>query len=147
MQHRSWIVAIIVLVLLAMLATAAVLFYSAEGEIPLFGERRDKPVKAPRRFNTFSAFTDCETAIKKNLGGKVLSVESDDRAAKYDYRENLNLLFFKAVYRPEKSFFGGIDYREKEVFVRCDASAETNEIVALRVRPSEGESYSELSWK
>lgn len=98
----------------------------------------------PRRFDVFDGYGLCETAIKKSLDGKVLFVESDDRAARYDYRSNMNQIFFLSSYLPETGLFGSLSDTEKEVFIRCDVSAETNVVEAVRIRPGDEEAFTEV---
>ena len=140
-MKQTWIVIVIAaLVVVAIASVSTVLFIRFDGQ----SDSVDEISKRPRRFNLFDGFSLCEQAIRDSVGGKVIELESDDRAARYEFRDNINQLFFTMVYRPVTGVFGGKMGEETKVFVRCDVSAETNDVEAIRVRPGEEEDFTEV---
>ena len=143
-MKQIWILIVVaIIILLALASGTAYFFLDFKGD----SESVDAISKRPRRFNVFDGFSLCEQAIRDSVSGKLISLESDDRAAKYDYRDNMNLLFFNAVYRPGVGLWGGGHGAETGAFIRCDVSAETNQVEAVRIRPGEEEDFTEVHRK
>lgn len=97
-----------------------------------------------RRFDLYEGFSLCEDAIRVSIGGKVVTLDTDDRAAKYDPGSNTNRLFFVAVYQKKTGLIGTSFDPEEKVFIRCDVSAKTNRVEAIRLRTGEDENYTDV---
>lgn len=131
------VVAAILLVLLSSLSTYAVLTFMPKGEGG-FGENTS------RRFDIYEGYNQCEKAVRNAVTGKVISIEGDDRAAQYNRTSNLNMLFFAVDYSQEGGMFGYSGGVLKRTYARCEVSAETNRIEAVRLRPADEKEYTEV---
>ena len=141
-MNKTWVVIVIAIVVVLALVGGSVFLYLQYGAVD--AENGQDLSQKPRRFDVFDGFSLCEQAIRRSLQGHVVSLDSDDRAAKYDPRSNMNQLFFAAAYRPKSGLFGSASQQEKQIYVRCDVSAENNEVEAVRIRPAEEEDFTEV---
>ncbi|MAZ88045.1 MAG: hypothetical protein CL693_10390 [Cellvibrionaceae bacterium] len=103
----------------------------AEGELPL------------RRYDLFESYDECEADVKKAVVGHVVSLVSDDRAARYDESSNTNKLFFLADVAAEDSTGVHLEQGISQIFARCDVSAETNRIEGVYLRRESDPEYVE----
>ena len=131
------VVAAILLVFLSSLSTYAVLTFMPRGEGGI-GESNS------RRFDVFEGYKRCDAAVRNAVAGKVISIEGDDRAAHYNRTSNLNMLFFAVDYSQEGGMFGYSGGKLKRTYARCEVSAETNRIEAVRLRPADEKEYTEV---
>ncbi len=104
-----------------------------EGELPM------------RRYDLFESYDECESAVKQAVVGHVVSMVSDDRAARYDESSNVNKLFFLADVAAEDSTGVHLEQGVRQIFARCDVSAETNRIEGVYLRAENDPEYIEAS--
>lgn len=97
-----------------------------------------------RRFDVFEGYRECELAVRRAISGNVIGLESDDRAAKYSERGNLNTLFFTIDYSEQSGVVGYRGGDLKRVYAGCEVSAETNRIETVKLRPAGEEDYTEV---
>lgn len=141
-MNKRWlfIAAGLAIVLMSITLTLVIMTFSKSSD-------EDSSSNQSRRYDVFEGYSLCEDTIKSSVGGKVLSLNADDRAAKYERNSNTNMLYFVVHYQKKVGLFGGTVAPEEKVFVRCDVSARTNEVEAIRVRPAEEEHYTEVHRK
>ncbi|MGH1373488.1 MAG: hypothetical protein ACRBBW_15720 [Cellvibrionaceae bacterium] len=132
------IIAAIVLVVLSSLSTYAFLTLQSSGTSQGFGDQ------SSRRFDVFESYNQCEKAVRNSVSGKVISVEGDDRAAQYHRSTNLNMLFFAVDYSESRGMLGYSGGQVKRLYARCEVSAETNRIEAVKLRPADEKEYTEI---
>ncbi len=132
------IVAAIVLVVLSCVSTYAFLALSSSNSGGDFGDRQS------RRFDVFESYNQCEKAVRDSVNGKVIAIEGDDRAAQYHSATNLNRLFFAVDFSEDQGMFGYSGGKLKRLYARCEVSAETNRIEAVKLRPANEKEYTEI---
>ncbi len=109
------------------------------------GTRRAVGELPSRRFDLFERYDECEKAVRRAVSDHVVSLISDDRAARYDERSNINKLFFLADVAGEDSAGVHLERGVRQIFARCDVSAETGRIEAIYLREESDPEYIEAS--
>ncbi len=132
------IIMAIVLVVLSCLSTYAFLTMQSNDSGSGFGDQTS------RRFDVFESYNQCEKAVRNAVHGKVISIEGDDRAAQYHRATNLNMLFFAVNFSEEGGMFGYSGGQLKRLYARCEVSAKTNRIEAVKLRPADEKEYTEI---
>lgn len=132
------IIAAVVLVILSCLSTYAFLALQTNAGGAGFGEQTS------RRFDVFEGYNQCEKAVRNAVHGKVISIEGDDRAAQYNRSTNLNMLFFAVDFSEDGGMFGYSGGQLKRLYARCEVSAESNRIEAVKIRPADEKEYTEI---
>ena len=138
-MDRRWVfgLGILVVIVGSVAITLAVYFFNQLDTAP-------KDSKMSRRHDVFAGFSLCEEAIRDSVGGRVMSLETDDRAAQYDRSNNMNMLYFVVEYQKSLGFLSSGFGKKVEMFVRCDVSAFDNEVQAIRLRPAEEATFTEI---
>ncbi|NIB44937.1 hypothetical protein HBA55_35490 [Pseudomaricurvus alkylphenolicus] len=136
-MSRNWILvlAAVVLMVVSSAATLVVFEFSGHQSGDSYG------AAVPRRFDVFEGYNQCQIAVEEAIPGRVLSVEGDDRAAKYQRITNMNVLFFTVDYSESGSGFAG---EMQRIYALCEVSAETNRIMAVKLRPSDEKEFTEV---
>ncbi len=81
--------------------------------------------------DVFAGHDVCIKAIHKNANGKVISLTSDDRSARYQGYNDSNQITFVAEVQPPDRPFLSEQRSTVRVFFRCSTSAKTNKLLTL----------------
>lgn len=79
----------------------------------------------------FAGHEVCVKAIHKNANGKIISLNSDDRSARYQGYNDSNQITFVAEVQPPNLPFLSEQRSTVQVFFRCNTSAKTNKLLNL----------------
>jgi hypothetical protein len=137
-RTRILVIIAILLVLLSCVSTYAFLVLRSSSSGGDFGDQRS------RRFDVFDGYNQCKKMVRESVNGKVISIESDDRAAQYNRAGNLNMLFFAVDYSEKQGMFGYSGGQLKRLYARCEVSAGSNRIEAIKLRPADEKEYTEI---
>jgi hypothetical protein len=111
--------------------TSLVTYYLSTGSV--FGGggdgRKGARVLAPQ--GLFAGHDTCVKAIHKNANGKVITLTSDDRTAKYQGYNDSNQITFIAEVQPADRPFLSEQRSTVHVSFRCTTSAKTNKLLSL----------------
>ncbi|GAA5315577.1 MAG: hypothetical protein AseanaTS_07820 [Candidatus Pelagadaptatus aseana] len=112
------------------IVTSLVTYYPSTGGV--FGSERggySNKVTAP--LGLFAGHDICIEAIHKNANGKVITLTSDDRTAKYQGYNDSNQITFIAEVQPPNRPFLSEQRSTVHVSFRCTTSAKTNKLLSL----------------
>jgi len=88
--------------------------------------------QAPRHiYSLFAGHGVCQEAIKKAAPGQVITLESDDRAAKYNAYDDSNVLTFEAEIKPDKLRYLSELRSTYKIVYRCHTSTVDNRLLKL----------------
>ncbi len=132
------IIAAIILVVFSCLSTYAFLTLWPKSSGAGFGS------ESSRRYDVFESYNQCEAAVRNSIRGKIVSLEGDDRAAQYHLPTNMNMLFFSVDYSEKAGMFGYRGGELKRIYARCEVSAKSNRIEAVKLRPADEKQYTEI---
>jgi len=90
-----------------------------------------------KTYDLFAGHSFCEDAIRGKVDGKIISLTSDDRAAKVNTYTNTNILTFKASIARVNEQFLSEQHSTREYDIKCSTSIETNTVVNLSILPVE----------
>lgn len=82
-------------------------------------------------YSLFAGHGVCEQAIYEAAPGKVITLESDDRAAKYNAYDDSNVLTFEAEVKPDKLRFLSEQRSTYKIVYRCHTSSIDNRLIKL----------------
>jgi len=82
-------------------------------------------------YSLFSGHGVCEKAIHEAAPGKVITLQSDDRAAKYNAYDDSNVLTFEAEVKPNNLRFLSEQRSTYKVVYRCHTSSIDNRLIKL----------------
>ena len=98
-----------------------------------FETSRVKSAARKQSFDLFAGYSSCENAIREKAEGKVISLTSDDRAAKVNTYTNTNILTFKANIVPPNERFLSEQHSTREYDIKCATSISSNAVVNLNM--------------
>ena len=90
-----------------------------------------------KNYDLFAGHSFCEDAIRGKVEGKIISLTSDDRAAKINTYANTNILTFKANIARVNERFLSEQHSTREYDIKCSTSINTNTVVNLSILPVE----------
>jgi len=90
-----------------------------------------------KSYDLFAGHSFCEDAIRGKVDGKIISLTSDDRAAKINTYTNTNILTFKANIARVNEQFLSEQHSTREYDIKCSTSIDTNAVVNLSITPAE----------
>jgi hypothetical protein len=82
-------------------------------------------------YGLFAGHGVCEQAIKDAVQGKLITLESEDRAAKYNAYDDSNVLTFNAEIKPDKQRFLSEQRSTYKIMYRCHTSSVDNRLLKL----------------
>jgi len=82
-------------------------------------------------YSLFSGHGVCQQAIKEAAPGEVITLASDDRAAKYNAYDDSNVLTFEAEIKPDKLRFLSEQRSTYKIVYRCHTSSIDNRLLKL----------------
>lgn len=82
-------------------------------------------------YSLFAGHGVCEEAINKAAPGKVITLQSDDRAAKYNAYDDSNVLTFEAEVKPNNLRFLSEQHSTYKIVYRCHTSSIDNQLIKL----------------
>jgi len=88
-----------------------------------------------KNHDLFAGHSFCEDAIRGKVEGKIISLTSDDRAAKINTYTNTNILTFKANIARVNEPFLSEQHSTREYDIKCSTSINTNTVVNLSILP------------
>jgi len=88
-----------------------------------------------KNYDLFAGHSFCEDAIRGKVEGKIISLTSDDRAAKINTYANTNILTFKANIARVNERFLSEQHSTREYDIKCSTSINTNTVVNLSILP------------
>lgn len=139
-MSRNWLM-VIAAVVLVVISSGATFFILQTG---VSGSRDTYGTAVPRRFDVFEGYNRCLTTVEDNVPGRVVSIEGDDRAAKYDRSTNMNLLFFSVDYSNGSGSSGYRGGQLLKIYALCEVSAKTNRIESVKMRPANEKEFTEV---
>ena len=90
-----------------------------------------------KHYDLFAGHSFCEQAIRKKVDGRIVSLTSDDRAAKVNSYANTNVLIFKADIVPLNTKFRSEHLSTRQYDIKCATSIASNKVVNLTIQPVE----------
>ena len=96
---------------------------------------RLKESARPVKYDLFDGHNFCEEAIRDRVKGKIITLTSDDRAAKVNTYTNTNILAFTASIVPDDEEFLSEQLSTREFSIKCATSIDTNNVVRLNIVP------------
>lgn len=94
-------------------------------------------VESRPKFDQFSGHGLCQTAIYKEMEGKIISLNMDQRSASFNEFERTNTLVFHADVVPPEGFFLSEQHSTVPMTIQCITSTDTNTLVKLIIAPSD----------
>jgi hypothetical protein len=88
-----------------------------------------------RNYDLFAGHSFCEDAIRKRIKDRIISLTSDDRAAKVNQYARTNILTFKADIVPGDIKYRSEQHSTREFNIKCSTSIDTNNVVNITVTP------------
>ena len=82
-------------------------------------------------FDLFSGHDVCKAAIYKAAPGTIITLQSDDRAAKYNAYDDSNVLTFEAEINPSGVRFLSQQRSTYKIMYRCYTSSVDNKVLKL----------------
>lgn len=104
-------------------------YVNTDTQLPTELNTSGEKVRPP--LDVFSGHDICVKAIHKNANGKVISLTSDDRSARYQSYNDSNQISFVAEVQPPNRPFLSEQRSTVRVFFRCNTSARTNKLLNL----------------
>ncbi len=86
-------------------------------------------------YDLFAGHSFCEDAIRKRVNGRIISLTSDDRAAKVNNYARTNILTFKANIVSDDTEYKSEQHSTREFNIKCSTSIDTNKVVNVNIAP------------